>query len=343
MNENAEKTSSAPTLPRAAGALAGHPYHPGIHLLAKITAFWSFLVVLLGGLTKSKEAGLTIAEPIYTQFQWDWFFVENLNTEYSHRVFVSILSGLTLGLVALVLLKEERRAVRRLAIGMFFGLLAQAILGAMTVAYFAQAKTSIPHGVLGQLFFCLSAGMVAVTSKSWVGASEKVHSDASPSLKKLAHWTVMALFVQLLLGAALRHDDQAAAMRDGHFGVFIWHLAAHVIGAFTVLYFVSRLLFRVFRDHRHQAEIMNPARLIMLLLGVQFLLGMGAAALKYLTLDEAHSPPPLRVWTATIHLGIGAIIFAASVVLNLRAKHFVVAVSDASAGTNRERVAGVAA
>ncbi|HYG74361.1 MAG TPA: COX15/CtaA family protein [Planctomycetota bacterium] len=318
-------------------------YHRAINVMAKMTAVWAFLVICLGGLTKSKEAGLTIAEPIYYKFNWEWFFVENLNAEYTHRTFVAILSGLTLLTAGLVFWKDKRRSVNRLAGGMLLGLLAQAVLGAMTVAYFAKAKTSIPHAALGQVFFCMAVAMCVVTSKRWIESGTALRSRENPALSKLALWTVIAMFVQLLLGAALRHDDQAQAMREGRFGIFAWHLTAHMLGAFAVVYFVSRVLFRVFRDHRSQPEILKPARLIMMLLGVQILLGFGAGVLKVITLDEAHSPPPLRVLVATTHLAVGALIFAAGVTLALRTHRFILSAPAVEEQADRAKLAGVTA
>ncbi len=300
-------------------------YHRGVNRLAKATTFFAFLVIFLGAATKSKEAGLTIPWPFFYEIHWDWFGIENLNAEYTHRTLVAILSGLTVALVLAIFLKDGRPAVRKLAIGSFLTLIAQAVLGALTVHFLAKAKTSVPHALLGQTFLCLAASIAVVTSKSWIEAPAPAPSQESPSLKKLAIWTIIAVTIQILLGGAIRHDDQAAAMRDGHFAIFAWHLAAHFVGMLAVVYFVCRILMRVFRQHRSQREVMFPARMIMMLLGVQILLGFGAAILKVATLDAANSPPPLRVWTATLHTVTGALILAFSVVLALRAHRHILA------------------
>jgi heme A synthase len=320
----------------------GAVYNRGVHLLAKITTVFAFLVVAMGGMTKSKEAGLTIAQPVYYDFHWDWYFIENLNTEYTHRSLVAILSGFTLALLVAVFLKEKRSSVRKLAVGAFLTLIAQAVLGAMTVYFLAKMKTSVPHALLGQTFFALAVSMTLLTSKSWIEAPAPQRSTENPPLKKLATWAVIAIVIQILLGGALRHDNQAEAMRQGHFGVFAWHLMAHMTGMLVVVYFISRILMRVFRDHRGQPEILGPARKIMMLLGVQILLGFGAGILKVVTLDEANSPPALRVAVATTHLVVGALILAFTVVLALRAhRHIQIDVPSLESGDGR--VVGAAA
>jgi len=315
-------SDSAPlSMPRGAVA-ARSEYQPVVHGLAVLLVAWAFLVVCVGGLVKSSEAGLSIPQPFLVEWHYDWLFVQRLNAEYGHRALVGVMSGLTVMLTAAVIFKEQRRSVRKLAAWLIVVLFAQAFLGYLTVKYFAHAKTSIPHAVLGQGFLCLAVAMAAVTSRSWMSDAPAVVSEQKPSLRRLAVYAAVAVGVQLLLGAALRHDDEGLAMRSGRGFVFVWHLVAHIAGAFTVVYFLFRLLSRVFHNHREQPEIMWPAKIVMMLLGLQFLLGPGAAALKILTLEDYNNPPLERILTATVHLGVGALILSLCVLLALRAFRF---------------------
>jgi len=313
-----------------------------VNISAKILTLWAFLVVCVGGLVKSKEAGLTIPEPVYYQWNYWYLITDRVNTEYIHRGLVGILSFLTLWVAILVFAKESRSSVRKLAVGLIAVLLAQATLGALTVKYFAHAPTSIPHAVMGQTFFCLAFALAIVTSQSWLSAAEPIRCEARPTLYRLSVYVVCALALQLFLGAALRHDDQGAALRNGREFVFVWHLVAHIAGSIFVAYTVARLLLRVFRDHRQQRAIFVPAKILMMLLGLQFLLGPGAAVLKVLTLDEYSGPPFTRVLVATTHLAVGAAILALSVGVALGAKRFTVAIPNAHP-ENSGRLVGVAA
>lgn len=310
-------------------------YNRTIHLLAQVAVVLAFLVICLGGTTKSKEAGLTIPQPVYYEWHYDWLFVENLNAEYTHRAVVPILSAVTLLLAGLVLVKDSRSSVKKLAVFAVVVLLMQAVLGALTVQYFAKAQTSIPHAVLGQIFLCLIAALAVTTSPAWLSDKKAVRSPGAMSVQRLGLYCIIALFMQLLLGAALRHDGQAAALRSGQPSVFVWHLCAHIMGAFAAAFFIARLISRVFQQHRGLPEIFKPTRLLMMLLGVQLLLGMGSAALKVLTLEQYDWPPFSRVLVATTHLATGAMMLALSVVITLRAHRFTEPVaaeaSDASA------------
>jgi heme A synthase len=315
-----------------------------LNISAKVLTFWAFVVVCVGGIVKSKEAGLTIPEPVY--YEWNYWYViaDRVNTEYIHRALVGIMSFLTLWVAILAFVKDSRSSVRKLAIGLIVVLLAQATLGALTVKYFAHAQTSIPHAVMGQTFLCLALAMWIVTSRSWLSDAQPMRSESQPTLYRLSVYTVCALALQLLLGAALRHDDQGLALRNGREFVFVWHLVAHVAGALLVVYTVARLLFRVFHDHRQQRAIMLPTKILMMLLGVQFVLGPLAAVLKVTTLEDYSGPPPLRVLIATTHLAVGAAILALSVAVAMGACRFTVAASSPKPeSSGQERLVGATA
>ncbi len=182
--------------------------------------------------------------------------------------------------------------------------------------------------------------MATVLSPQWMGSKSAATENEQPSLRSLALWFAVSVFVQLLLGAAVRHDHQSDAFLEGRRAVLYWHLAAHVVGALTVGYFLIRLLFRVFRNHRQDAEIIGLARKIMMLYGVQLLLGIGAAMLKivYLLDDSAallvSNVPAPRVWTTTAHVICGALILALSGVLLTRSYRFVVPAAVPNARAN---------
>ena len=323
-------------------------FHVGIHRLVWIVCAWTFLVIFVGSIVKSKEAGLTIPEPFFYQWMPAWLMTENLNAEYGHRIVAGALGILVLVLTVSLLVIESRKYVRHLAILVLAAVLAQAVLGGLTVHYFAHATTSIPHAALGHTFLCLMVCLVVVTSAQWitsetvglaevgqaeVGQAYKMvgqtflsapaaggrdaHPPVNSSLRPSALALVAAVFFQLLLGAALRHDNQGAALRNGHEAVFVWHLIAHIFGAIAVLYFLARVLMQIFREYRGRTELMRPARALMILLTLQMAFGIGAAILKVLTIDDANWPPSMRVFVATTHVVMGALILAFAVVIAL--------------------------
>src|SRR5262249_48164308 len=145
---------------------------------------------------------------------------------------------------------EKRGYVRKLSIAAFIGVLVQATLGALTVKYLTRAQVSIPHAVVGQTFFAIACCLACVTSATWTSSRPVATDERTPSMRRLAVWLMIAMFIQLLLGAALRHDNKSEAMREGREFIFVWHLVAHILGAFFVIYRAVLVAIRVLGSHK---------------------------------------------------------------------------------------------
>jgi heme a synthase len=317
MSNAAESSLPAP--------MSANTWRRNIHRLAIFVVLLAFMVIFLGGKTKSKEAGLTIPEPVIFTWEPKWLMIENLSAEYSHRIAVALLSVGALALTVWIHISDKRSYARKLSLWMMALLLAQAVLGALTVHFFARASTSIPHAVLGQTVFTLTVCLAIVTSQAWFNPAPVASVEEHPGLRRIALYLMIALFIQLLLGAALRHDNKGEALRNGNISIFIWHLVAHLVGAFAVLVCAARAISRIFRNFRHVPSLMTPARLIMILLTLQLALGIGAALLKIMhstSYDDANSPPFWRVVIATSHQALGAVILATGAALTLFAYKF---------------------
>lgn len=299
------------------------PHHRGIHRLAVFLSVWTVFVVWLGALTKSIWASLAIPEPVTFAWMPQWFFEAKLREEYGHRIFAGLLLLSTWALLAWVIYHYHESRLRLVVLALAAALLVtlQAVVGALTVHFGAAAFASIPHAVIGQSYFCLIVSLAVVTAPAWMSDAPAAADSNRPSVRRLAVICAILLFVQLLLGSALRHDNQDAPLKSGNQSTFILHLMAHIFGAVAVVAATAFLIARVFRKHREQPGIFRPVRVLMMLLGVQFALGMGAAALKMLTYQQA-SPPLSRAIVATSHVVIGAIMLALSVTVALRAYRF---------------------
>ncbi|HYF48502.1 MAG TPA: COX15/CtaA family protein [Planctomycetota bacterium] len=289
--------------------------HRGLRLLAKALIPLALLVILLGGKTKSLEAGLTIAEGFILDWKPEWLTTANISAEYTHRISAGFFGVMVLLFTLWAFIVERRRTVKLLAVATLVGVLVQAILGVIAVNNLAPARFSIPHAVLAQAVFVLTCCLACLTSRTWTSDLKPVQESHATSLRRLAVWLMIAILIQLLLGAALRHDDKGAALREGRGYIFMWHLVAHIAGAFFVLYRVLVLAVRVFHDHRQFRALLTPTRWITYLLALQLILGTAAAILKAaysMDYDSANAPPAIRVFFATAHQVVGAVIFGLS-------------------------------
>src|SRR5436305_976941 len=140
------------------GAEPAAPVSAAIHRFATVLACLVVLLIAAGALVKSKEAGLSVPDwPLsYGGFNPPhWWRIETVRAEHGHRMFAGTIALLTV-LLAILLQRGERRAwVRRLGWSAVGAVLAQAVLGGITVLFFLPPAISIAHAGLAELFLCL--------------------------------------------------------------------------------------------------------------------------------------------------------------------------------------------
>src|SRR6476646_6472676 len=93
--------------------------------------------------------------------------VGNLFWEHGHRMVATTVGLLTIVLTIYLWKKEERRWVRRLGVCALLAVIAQGLLGGLTVKLMLPLAVSAAHATLAQLFFCATISLAVVTSPSW--------------------------------------------------------------------------------------------------------------------------------------------------------------------------------
>ena len=72
---------------------------------------------------------------------------------------------------------EKRRWMRFLAFSALGTVIAQGVLGGLTVLYFLPPLVSSAHAMLAQTFFCLAVAMAIFTGRKWVEIEEKLEIE----------------------------------------------------------------------------------------------------------------------------------------------------------------------
>src|SRR6202041_2561343 len=112
------------------------------------------------------------------------------------------LVSLTLGIAIWTLLVEKRRWIRWLAVGAFCTVIAQAILGGLTVLMFQPPWVSTAHATVAQTFFCIAVAIAVFTGRRWIEEHPRAELDQRrPALFTLTVLSIFVLYVQLILGA----------------------------------------------------------------------------------------------------------------------------------------------
>jgi cytochrome c oxidase assembly protein subunit 15 len=120
---------------------------------------------------------------------------------------------LTIGLCIATWLIEERRWVKWLASAAVLTVILQGILGGLRVAE-NNALLGLFHGCLAQSFLALMATFALVTSPLWRRLAVSTYRAEFGTLRNWAIVVTVMVFVQLILGAAMRHSHAGLSIPD---------------------------------------------------------------------------------------------------------------------------------
>jgi cytochrome c oxidase assembly protein subunit 15 len=277
-------------------------YNRSLHRYAVFTACCTFVLLNAGALVTSNDAGLSIPDWPLAYGSFVPPFVGGIRYEYSHRVFAAFVGCLTIGLAAWLWRVEKRSWMRWLGLAALGGVIAQGILGGLTVKTYQLPPVSAAHGTLAQLFFSTLVAIAVFTGSWWQGDLPEFEDTGSPRIRTLVLWTLVAGFGQLILGAAFRHKG---------FGII-----PHLVGAVvvTILVFVTAGALK--KRFAQLPALRKCALYLHILIGVQLLLGAGA---YWSRLYSAGFPQPIAVMvTLTVaHTVTGALVLAVTLVTAL--------------------------
>ena len=134
--------------------------------------------------------------------------------EHGHRLIASVVGLLTIGLAVWAWRAEPRRWVRRMTWTAIGAVVAQGLLGGITVIYLLPKPISISHAGLAQLFFALVVSLGVFTSPGWRARYGRTEPLDDQVLGCLAVIVPACIYGQILLGATMRHNDAGLAIPD---------------------------------------------------------------------------------------------------------------------------------
>jgi len=124
----------------------------------------------------------------------------------------SFVGLLTVILAAWLWVKDDRKWVRRLGLGAVVLVVGQGVLGGMRVTEI-NPNLGLIHGAVAQLFLILICGIALVTSGWWHRASGNDWAGCAAIQGRLVV-LISLIFMQLLLGATMRHQHAGLAIWD---------------------------------------------------------------------------------------------------------------------------------
>jgi heme a synthase len=284
-------------------------YKPALHRFSKLLAVLTFLLIAAGALVTSNDAGLAVPDwP--TSFGSLWrmpHMVGGVKFEHGHRMLAELVGLLTIVLAIWTWRSDSRRWMKWLGVVALGTVIAQGVLGGLTVLFFLPWWISSAHATLAQSFFCIVVSMALFSSRGWLETAPADFIErASPSLRTLALLCVISILVQLMLGAAFRHS-----------GI---KLLPHVISAAVVTALLIWTSSRALTNHSLPPAVRRPANALLGLLLVQLCLGLAAYLTRVQWGADAVQPQLAMVISTVSHVTVGALLLATSVVLAIEVR-----------------------
>lgn len=332
-------------------SLPDRPHNRGLNVLAWVLCVATFPLVFIGGLVTSTGTGMSVPDwpntfgyNMFTAPIEKWGPQTSAFFEHSHRLFGSLVGMLAVALCLVALFGQKRRAIKALAIAILAAVIVQGVLGGVRVLRDDRALAMI-HGCFAQAFFCLTVLMGIVTSRWWTAPQSTV---VSSGLYRLAVLSVCIVYIQLILGALVRHYEAALAIPDFPlvFGrlippfssgalpylqqwreahgfadahpytlTAIWLQYIHRLGALAATISIIALFFSILRNYIQDISLSRPAVILINLLVAQVIFGAMILLLAYPTASGEREDPAT---VATTHVAIGALVLATTFAIAVR-------------------------
>ncbi|HEV7922487.1 MAG TPA: COX15/CtaA family protein [Thermoanaerobaculia bacterium] len=268
----------------------------------------TLFLIFAGAMVTSTGSGLAVPDWPLSYGMVMPPMVGGIFYEHGHRMIAATVGFLTV-LQALFLQRwEPKRFLRRLGWTAVGAVIAQGLLGGLTVLFLLPKSISISHAALAEIFFCLNVSIAFFARRRNVGPA------LQPAPPALASRVLVALvFSQILIGALMRHLGAGLAIPDFPLSF------GHLVPAFTSVAIAVNFA------HRLGALLVTLAIFYVAARTPRYRWALIAVVMLQLTLGA------LTVWSGkhpiltSLHVACGALTLAVSLLTALSARSHVAA------------------
>jgi cytochrome c oxidase assembly protein subunit 15 len=190
-----------------------------LHRFAWFTSLATLFLICSGGMVTSKGVGLAVPDwP--TTFGYNMFlfpvskWVGGIFFEHTHRLIASTVGLLTIILAVWIWRMEPRRWLRKLGFAALGLVIVQGVLGGLRVTMLKD-EIGIFHACLAQAFLGTVVFITLATSRLWKEFGDGLAPlSATRSLARVVVCTTLLIYLQLGLGATMRHQHRDLAILD---------------------------------------------------------------------------------------------------------------------------------
>ena len=306
---------------------------------SKILVCVTLFLIFAGAMVKSTESGLAVPDWPLSYGMLFPPMVGGIFYEHGHRMIASLVGFMTLLMLVFSFLYQKDSSLRKIVLFAFFLVCVQGLFGGLTVIFFLPAWISSVHALLAQSFFLVTILIAYHLSKERYIDIVKLDQKIKKKLLLAVYFLIFLLYIQLLIGAVMRHTESALAIYDFplHAGEIVPHFDKSMLDKINnwrfmknldavnmfqvVIHFLHRFFalvltcsFCLFFLWIYRQKIKHPLislslSHISLILGMQLLLGI-------LVILSERIPI-----IATLHVMFGAVLLGLTFLLALRIRN----------------------
>lgn len=192
------------------------PYHIWLRRLSKLTVFSTLFLIFAGALVKSHEVGLSVPDWPTTYGKQMFAYpisemVGGIFYEHGHRMVATIVGFFTMVQAIWLGFSQESQWLKKIGFFALGMVILQGLFGGITVLFFLPPPVSIIHGILAQTFFMITIVLAYGLS---IERSKRTEISGSSGVKRGAVIMCGLVYVQLILGALMRHTASGMAIPD---------------------------------------------------------------------------------------------------------------------------------
>ncbi len=291
----------------------------------------TFPLIWVGGLVTTYDAGMAVPDwPStfgYNLFAYPWqtwlFGPWDLFIEHGHRLLGAVVGCIAIAFVWSVWRNDRRFGMRAAAFGALGLVILQGVLGGARVLL-DERQFAMIHGCVGPAFFAYCVALAVATSDKWKPVPPDATALGTQRLHRVAVLTVVFAYLQLVIGAQVRHVSVMASP-----GVFRSVVLFHLLMAAVVTFQVFLLLVVVKQQYGSVAPLQLPVTLLSALILIQVALGGATWVVKFgwpeVFAQYSFAAPHtiqakslIQAMIVTSHVATGSLILAMSVTVLAR-------------------------